>query len=175
MLFGKNSSFIFFFYIGKKCKFTIIFQKKGDFLFKTERERIDASVLLSLDVKGSFLWGFEFVFFNYWKHKTKFFKGRRGQKKIPSTITAAPEGRRIKSAVARALKECAHGKKGVLVNYPENQKNCWNLFFQINTIFFENYLHEKERVKNCLFRKNHSYIFFFFNLLRLEVCFPKIV
>ena len=106
--------------------------------------------------------------------RQNFFKGRRGQKKIPSTITAAPEGRRIKSAVARALKECAHGKKGVLVNYPENQKNCWNLFFQINTIFFENYLHEKERVKNCLFRKNHSYIFFF-NLLRLEVCFPKIV
>ena len=59
MLFGKNSSFIgFFFYTGKKCKFTINFSKKRE--INREKIEIDASVLLSLDVKGS-----EFVFFNY--------------------------------------------------------------------------------------------------------------
>jgi len=48
------------------------FQKK--FFLKREEEGkiIDASVLLSLDAKAcNFQGGKEFVFFNYWKHKTK--------------------------------------------------------------------------------------------------------
>jgi len=59
MLFGKNSSFIGFFSTQEKnASSPLIFQKKRE--INREKIEIDASVLLSLDVKGS-----EFVFFNY--------------------------------------------------------------------------------------------------------------
>lgn len=135
-----HRSSVFFSTQEKNASSPLIFQKKRE--INREKIEIDASVLLSLDVKGS-----EFVFFNYWKHKTKNFKGK-------FLWLLLQHQRGGKSAVARALKECAQ-KKGVLVNFQENQKKCWNL----NTIS-KITCTKKEKKSNFVVRKTHSYIFF---------------
>ena len=68
--------------------------------------------------------------------RQNFFKGRRGQKKIPSTITAAPEGRRIKSAVARALKECAQGKERRASKLSRKSEKIVGIYFFSDKYYF---------------------------------------
>lgn len=58
------------------------------------------------------------------------------------------------SAVARALKECAQ-KKGVLVNFQENQKKCWNL----NTISKITCTKKEKKVILSSEKPIHTYFF----------------
>ena len=65
---------LFFFLHRKKMQVHHNFSKKGRFSFL---DRKGKNWCFSASITGCqrfFLkWGFEFVFFNYWKHKTKFF------------------------------------------------------------------------------------------------------